>query len=385
MNACDIEISGWDISKTNMAEAMKRAEVFDYDLQKNLYDKMKDMVPLPAIYYGDFIAKNQEDRANNILKGDNKKLHLEILRSNIRDFKAKHKLDKVLVFWTANTERFCKIIPGMNDSADNLLKAIDKSDKEVSSSTMYAVASILEGCSFINGSPQNTLVPGVVELAKKKNVFIMGDDMKTGQTKFKTAFVDFLISAGIKPVSIVSYNHLGNNDGKNLSEHAQFSSKEISKSGCTDDIISSNKILFKPGEKPDHCVVIKYIPSAGDTKKALDEYASEILCGGNHYLSVYNVCEDSLLAAPVMLDILILTELFERVEWKTDDMKEFERFPNILTSLGYLFKAPVTPQEIPLVNSLWRQKNAIENLMKIFAGIPLDNNTLLECKCVPHK
>lgn len=79
------------------------------------------------------------------------------------------------------------------------------------------MASILEGCSFINGSPQNTLVPGIVSMAKKRNVFIVGDDFKTGQTKIKTALVEFLVQAGIKPESIVSYNHLGNNDGKNLS------------------------------------------------------------------------------------------------------------------------------------------------------------------------
>ena len=84
------------------------------------------------------------------------------------------------------------------------------------------MANILEGATFINGSPQNTFVPGVIELAKSRNVFIAGDDFKSGQTKMKSVLVDFLVSAGIKPVSIVSYNHLGNNDGKNLSAPSQF-------------------------------------------------------------------------------------------------------------------------------------------------------------------
>merc|ERR1712146_602922 len=105
-----------------------------------------------------------------------------------------------------------------------------------------------------------TFVPGVVELATKHGVFIGGDDFKSGQTKMKSVLVDFLVSAGIKPVCIASYNHLGNNDGKNLSSAAQFRSKEISKSNVVDDMINSNRILYKKGEKPDHLVVIKYMP-----------------------------------------------------------------------------------------------------------------------------
>ena len=99
--------------------------------------------------------------------------------------------------------------PGVHDTPENLLKAIKTGHFEVSPSTVFAVASILEGCSYINGSPQNTLVPAVVKLAHQHSVFVGGDDFKTGQTKIKSVLVDFLVSAGIKPVSIVSYNHLG--------------------------------------------------------------------------------------------------------------------------------------------------------------------------------
>lgn len=115
--------------------------------------------------------------------------------------------------------------PGNNDTAENLLAAIARGEEEISPSTLFAVASVLEGCSYINGSPQNTFVPGVVELAERHQVFIGGDDFKSGQTKMKSVLVDFLVSAGIKPTSIVSYNHLGNNDGKNLSAPQTFRSK----------------------------------------------------------------------------------------------------------------------------------------------------------------
>lgn len=125
------------------------------------------------------------------------------------------------------------------------------------------MASIIEGCTYINGSPQNTFVPGVIEMAEKYGVFIAGDDFKSGQTKIKSVLVDFLVTAGIKPVSIISYNHLGNNDGKNLSAPQQFRSKEISKSNVVDDMVASNKILYKENEHPDHVVVIKYSPYVG--------------------------------------------------------------------------------------------------------------------------
>ena len=168
---------------------------------------------------------------------------LDQLRQDIREFKARTGVDKVVVMWSANTERFCEVAPGLNDTADHLLASIAADEHEVAPSQLFAVASILEGCTYVNGAPQNTFVPGVVELALRHDVFIGGDDFKTGQTKIKSVLVDFLVSSGIKPVSIVSYNHLGNNDGKNLSSHAQFRSKEISKSNVVDDMVASNGIL----------------------------------------------------------------------------------------------------------------------------------------------
>jgi myo-inositol-1-phosphate synthase len=115
-----------------------------------------------------------------------------------REFKAAHKLDQVVVLWSANTERFAEITVGLNDTAENLLQSIQNDEKEISPSSLFAVASIQEGCPYINGSPQNTFVPGLVELAIKEQVSIAGDDFKSGQTKLKSVLVDFLISAGLK-------------------------------------------------------------------------------------------------------------------------------------------------------------------------------------------
>lgn len=377
-----IVVGGWDISSANLAQAMKRAEVLEYDLQQKLAPEMEKLKPLPSIYYEDFIAANQSDRADNLIMGGKgtKQEHLEHLRKDIQNFKKTNGLDKVIILWTANTERFSEIKTGLNDTADNLLASIKANASEVSPSTIFAVASILEGCAFINGSPQNALVPGVLELAERHGVYVGGDDFKTGQTKIKSVVVDFLVSAGIKPCSIVSYNHLGNNDGKNLSAPQQFRSKEISKSNVVDDMVGSNRILYGKDEYPDHCVVIKYVPYVKDSKRALDEYTSRIFMGGHNTISLVNVCEDSLLAAPLMLDLVILTELMQRIQYKTKDSKDFENFHSVLSVLSFLLKAPQVPKGTPVVNALFRQRNCLVNILRACVSLPPENDMLLEYK-----
>ena len=262
------------------------------------------------------------------------------------EFKESHGLDKVIVQWTANTERYADIIEGVNDTADNLMEAVKNGHEEVAPSTVFAIACILENAPFINGSPQNTFVPGAIELAEKHGAFIGGDDFKSGQTKMKSALVDFMINAGIKLGSIASYNHLGNNDGMNLSSQKQFRSKEISKSNVVDDMVEANHVLYKPGEHPDHCVVIKYMPAVGDNKRALDEYYAEIFMGGHQTISLFNVCEDSLLASPLIIDLVIIAEMMTRITWKAADRdgagaEDYKGFHSVLSVLSYMLKVSV--------------------------------------------
>jgi len=379
VNPNDIEVDGWDISSMNLADAMERARVFEYSLQKQLRPYMEKIVPRPSIYCPDFIAANQEERADNVLRGSKQNMMTQI-REDIRDFKEKKKLDKVIVLWTANTERFAEVKPGLNTTAEELINSINNNEEEVSPSTIFAVASILEGCTYINGSPQNTFVPGVVELAEMEGVYIAGDDFKSGQTKFKSVLVDFLVGAGIKPVSIVSYNHLGNNDGKNLSAPSQFRSKEISKSNVVDDMVESNKILYPEGNKPDHCVVIKYVPYVQDSKRAMDEYISEIFMNGSNTIVCHNTCEDSFLASPLILDLVILAELCERITIQLDGEPQPRRFTSILSILSYLLKAPLVPQGTPVINALFKQRACIENFIRACIGLQPSNHMMLEHK-----
>ncbi|TPX35966.1 inositol-3-phosphate synthase [Synchytrium microbalum] len=372
----DLVLGGWDISKKTLAEAMERACVLEWDLQRQVWDEMNGLRPLPSVYYPDYIAANQSERADNLIPGS-KYDQLNHIRRDIANFKNVNGLDRVIVVWTANTERYSDIIPGVNDTAEALLSSIKTSHSEIAPSSLFAVASILEGCPFINGSPQNTFVPGVVALAERHQVHIGGDDFKSGQTKLKSVLVDFLVAAGIKPLAISSYNHLGNNDGLNLSAPQQFRSKEISKSNVVDDMVASNNILYQEGEHPDHLVVIKYVPSVGDSKRAMDEYVSEIFMGGRSIISVYNLCEDSLLASPLILDLTIITELMTRIKYKTDDMSDYAPFHAVLSILSYMLKAPLVPSGAPVVNALAKQRAMLENIFRACVGLQPQNELWL--------
>jgi len=380
VNPNDLVVGGWDIKGENLAAAMERSSVLHSDLQRRLVPYMRELRPLRSIYYPDFIAANQADRADNLIPAGTKKQDLEHIRKDIRDFKKANDLDKVIVLWTANTERFADVRKGLNMTAEEVLRSIDNNEHEVSQSQIFAVAAILEGCPYINGSPQNTLVPGVVDLAKKYGVFVGGDDFKSGQTKIKSVLVDFLVSAGIKPRSIVSYNHLGNNDGKNLQAPKQFRSKEISKSNVVDDMVAMNHLLYAPDEHPDHTVVIKYVPFVRDSKRAMDEYTSEIFMGGRNTIVLHNTCEDSLLASPLIIDLVILTELMGRIEYKVDESSKYQKFDPVLSILSYLLKAPMVRAGTPVVNALFKQQRCITNILSAVAGIPADADMGLEHK-----
>lgn len=379
----DFVVGGWDINGANLGDAMARSQVLEYDLQQQLRGEMAKTVPLPSIYYPDFIAANQDERADNCINRDGKSgnvstngkwSHVEQIRKDIKNFKSGNDLDKVIVLWTANTERYADVLSNVNDNADNLLAAIKNDHEEIAPSTIFAVASILEGVPYINGSPQNTFVPGVIDLAEKHNALIAGDDFKSGQTKIKSVLAQFLVDAGIKPVSIASYNHLGNNDGFNLTSERQFKSKEISKRSVVDDVIASNKILYneKAGNKIDHCIVIKYMNAVGDSKVAMDEYYSELMLGGHNRISIHNVCEDSLLATPLIIDLIVMAEFCSRVSYKKlgSDQQSYESFYSILSFLSYWLKAPLTRKGFKTINGLNKQRQGIENFLRLLIGLP---------------
>ncbi|KAG6882559.1 hypothetical protein C0992_011336, partial [Termitomyces sp. T32_za158] len=165
--------------------------------------------------------------------------------------------------------------------------------------------------------------------------------------------VEFLVNAGIQPLSIASYNHLGNNDGHNLSAERQSRCKDFFKSSVVGDMVDANHLWYNApavgekgkGEHPDHIVVIKYVHAVGDFKRAIDEYHSEIFCGGRSTINIFNECEDYLLAIPLILDLTILTELLTRIKYGlaygSAAAEDIKPLCSVLLLLSYTLKAPL--------------------------------------------
>jgi len=361
----DILVYGWDISNKNLYDSAKRAQVLEPSLIDNLKEHLQEITPLPAAFNGEYIASNQADRCTNIMTGTNRD-KVDQIREDIKYMK--NRVDKVIVLWSANTEAF--FLPGIQ-TTEELYSKINNNE-DLPASVLYCVAAIEEQVVYLNGSPQNTFHPAVLQLAKEKKSWIAGSDFKSGQTRFKTIMSDYLIGSGLRLSSVVSYNHLGNNDGKNLQEDKCFQSKKISKAGVIDDAIKNNAILYPKGDdKVDHEVVIKYVPFVGDSKRAMDEYSSLIFLNGINTISSYNICEDSLLAVPLMYDMCILAELFTRMEI------DGEKLGPVLSYLSFFFKAPITNRNEYIINSFCRQREMLVNFLKAAAGINPDDATLL--------
>ena len=358
----NIIVGGWDISNRALVHSLEENQVFEPTFITKIKDlQTEQRAPLRSIFYPDFVAKNQSDRANNLIPGNHAcREHLEIIRRDIRNFKRVNNVEQVIVIFSATTERCMHLQTGVHYRADNLIAGVHGNCAEISPSLMFGIATVLEGSIFLNGGPQNTIVPGLVDLACKHRTFVGGSDFKTGQTKLKSVLADFWTSAGFRLRSVVSYNHLGNNDGRNLSEREQFLSKEKSKSTLLEQITRTNEILFPPGSKgPDHEIVIKYAPSTGDHKRAIDEYVADICMEEQQSLVVYNICPDSLLCVPLMLDLAVFADWLSRVRLKKPSSNIWETLETTQPLLAYFFK--VTSPDSS--SSLFEQRLALVNMV----------------------
>lgn len=364
----DIILGGWDISSSNLADALDRAKVLDADLRRQLRPFLERIKPWRAAFDKSFIAQNQQSRADNILSGS-KQEQLDSLRDDIRRFKAEHKVEKVVVVWSANSERYAELTAEAACLPEKLLQAIRNNEAEISPSILYAVAAILEHCPYVNGSPQNTLLPSVVELARQQAVPVSGNDFKSGQTRLKSVFTDFLVGCGLKPRAIVTYNHLGNNDMYQLTDGTMWKPKSVSKSGVLEDIVSSNRALFAEGEEPDHVVVVKYVPFLGDSKRDISEYTSEAFMGGRYTNIIHNEALDSILCAPLILDTAILCELLTRVTFRRPGDETYRPLESVAVALSFFMKNPMMPYRLPPVNALWRQRLCLENMLRALVGL----------------
>ncbi len=334
-------IGGWDIRPTPLGDALYNSRVIDYDLVRQVREEMNGMHILPGVYDPSFVGESQHATATHIVTDVSTFLDkVNHIRQDIRNFIVTNGIDgHTSVIWSASVER-----PAGVDfaTADDLLQAILANDStcDISPSILYAVAAGLEGCSFINGGSQNTLSSGMSQLfersyrskgseilqkfsqVSKDDAYVLGTDFKAGQTKFKTAAVEYIRAIGLSPKVIASSNHLGNNDMLNLTSKKTIEAKMRVKSN-----------IFGPWEENelDHQVRVMYTPFMLDEKRDVVEYTSLGFLNCVHTMLTYTRCMDSILCVPLMVDAAVWCDFFARHSSPSS---------RVAKATAYLFKVP---------------------------------------------
>ena len=303
---------------------------------------MNNMEILKGVYDASFLGESQHGTATHIVTSATTFFDkVEHLRKDIRTFIETNKVDgHTTVIWSASVERPADVD---FESADSLLQAIldNKPDCDISPSIMYAVAAALEGCSFVNGGSQNTLSTAMCELyevayrassgssvlqqfnmVSSKPAYVLGTDFKAGQTKFKTAAVEYIRALGLKPRVMASSNHLGNNDMLNLTSKVTIGAKMRVKSN-----------IFGPWEEDelDHQVKVMYTKFMLDEKRDVVEYTSLGFLNSPHTMLTYTRCMDSILCVPLMIDSAVWCDFFARYHSPSS---------RVARATAYLFKVP---------------------------------------------
>ncbi|MFZ0048603.1 MAG: inositol-3-phosphate synthase, partial [Streptosporangiaceae bacterium] len=296
----------WDpISDTAYEAALKCGVLDRYTHIEPIAAELKEIEPMPAVFDQSYVRRLD---GPNVKSGTSKRDLAEALRKDIRDFKAAHSCDRMVVIWCASTEIFLEPGPAHQDP-DALEAAIDASDASVPPSMLYAYAALKEGVPFINGAPNLTLdVPAMAELARTAGVPIAGKDFKSGQTLLKTVLAPMLKARMLGLRGWYSTNILGNRDGEVLDDPDSFRTKEESKLGVLEHIL-------QPGLYPQlygdvyHKVRINYYPPLGDSKEGWDNIDLFGWLGYPMQIKVDFLCRDSILAAPLVLDLVLFTDL----------------------------------------------------------------------------
>jgi len=345
--ASQAAIGGWDIRPTPLGEALYEARILDYDLVRQVREDLNastQKMLWPGIYNASFLGESQHATATHIVDTTNMTLwqQVEHLRADIRKFIQDEKVTgHTTVIWSASVERPADVF--QLRTADQLLKALQQQPKsskkvDISPSMIYATAAALEGCSFVNGGSQNTLGPALTELFDLQYrstklpaeinanttspAYILGTDFKAGQTKFKTAAVEYLRALGLTPQVIASSNHLGNNDMLNLTNETTLNAK-----------LRVKHSIFGPWKEDqlDHQVKVMYVPYMGDEKRDIVEYTSTAFLHQEHTMLTYTRCMDSILCVPLMIDSAVWCDYFARNATPSSQVAK---------ATAYLFKVP---------------------------------------------
>lgn len=357
----DIEFAAWDVYPANAYESAVNAEVLKAKDILPVEDELRAIKPMPAAFDKHYAAR---------LDGDNVKQcatrwdMVEQLREDIRRFKAEKNLNRVVVIWAASTEIYVPVDMNVHDTMAHLEAAMKANDTEhIAPSMCYAYAALAEGAPFIMGAPNTTVdIPAMWEMAEKTKMPIAGKDFKTGQTLVKSGFAPIIGTRCLGLAGWFSTNILGNRDGLVLDEPANFRTKEVSK-------LSTLESILVPEDQPDlytdyyHKVRINYYPPRNDNKEGWDNIDIFGWMGYPMQIKINFLCRDSILAAPLLLDLVLLSDAAAR-----DGRYGIQRF------LSFFLKSPMhdyTQDEVP-VNHLFQQYVMLKNAIREMGGYEAD-------------
>lgn len=357
----DLEFATWDVYPQNAYQAAMYAEVLKEKDIEPVRDELEKIKPMRAAFDRNFAKRLDGD---NIMQGKTRWEMVEQLRSDIRNFKEEKKVDRIVVIWAASTEIYVPVYEPVHNTLSDLEKAMKADDREhVAPSMCYAYAALTEGAPFIMGAPNTTVdIPAMWELAEKTKMPIAGKDFKTGQTLVKSGFAPIIGTRCLGLSGWFSTNILGNRDGLVLDEPANFRTKEVSK-------LSTLETILKPEEQPDlyqdyyHKVRINYYPPRNDNKEGWDNIDIFGWMGYPMQVKINFLCRDSILAAPLLLDLCLLSDLAARA-----GRYGIQRF------LSFYLKSPMhdyTQGEEP-VNNLYQQYTMLKNAIREMGGYEAD-------------
>lgn len=353
----DLVFGGWDPIPDNCYEAALRAQVLKSEHLDPFRSELERIVPMPAVFDREFVKRLD---GINIKGVKNKRELLNGLREDIRRFKKENNLDRLVMVWCGSTETYLEP-SAVHETLDAFNRGLLDNDPRISPSMIYAYAAISEGVPYVNGSPNFSAdVPALVELAKQGGVPIAGKDFKTGQTLVKTVLAPMFRARMLGVEGWFSTNILGNRDGEVLDDPGSFRSKEVTKSGVLDEILNGESFpeLYSGLHKPNHHKVrIEYYPPRGDAKEGWDNIDFFGWLGYPMQIKVDFLCRDSILAAPIVLDLALFADLAARAG-----------LSGVQEWLGFYFKSPMHAREVRTEHDLFVQLAKLENTLRWLMG-----------------
>jgi myo-inositol-1-phosphate synthase len=349
-----IEFGAWDPFPDDAYVAAQRAGVLEPGRHiEAISDVLRDIRPMKAAFDRQYVKRIDAD---NVLGTVDKRAMLDSIREDINRFREDKQVDRIVMIWAASTEIFIEPGPAHQD-LESFERAIDANDPTIAPSMLYAYAAILEGVPFANGAPNLTVdIPVLRDLAAARNVPISGKDFKTGQTLIKTVIGPMLKARMLGLSGWYSTNILGNRDGEVLDDPDNFRTKEESKLGVLEHILDPGRYASLYGDVY-HKVRINYYPPRGDNKEGWDNIDIFGWLGYPMQLKIDFLCRDSILAAPLALDLVLFSDLAQRAG-----------LGGIQEWLSFYYKAPMVAPGLYPEHDLFIQLTKLKNTLRWIMG-----------------